>query len=372
MYESILKIFKKLFYAAFLTVVVMSSAVSFFTYVHKTRFKLKFISTELVYIIFCFLFLVVFLIFSKKILIKLSKIAIFFFLPLWGLLLNFSLPKLSCYDVSKGFKSPAILNVFLLYGISLAAYYICRKRKERLRPFAEFLLVGSLTAGCILCFIITIHFLPALFFVPLVLLFAMPLVAPLIIFNFFLIELLKRLKARGKEELYQKTLTKSKSLKLLFSLPLIGVWSILHKLVFSELPHTVFTKTCGWAFSTLKPDCSGSGHYLCTVALKGHSNIVKPERLGVRRGEPIVVNRQLAVANAFEDLLVERVPRTAKLLRKIYDKTGLPISRYIKHPITADIIYLVVKPLEFVFYVFMLLVDKKNPEQRIGAMYTEK
>ena len=42
---------------------------------------------------------------------------------------------------------------------------------------------------------------------------------------------------------------------------------------------------------------------LCTVALRGHEKLVRPTRMGLRRGERIVVNRQLCVANAFEQLL---------------------------------------------------------------------
>ena len=30
---------------------------------------------------------------------------------------------------------------------------------------------------------------------------------------------------------------------------------------------------------------SGDGHYLCTVSVKGHKNIVKPLRAGIRHGE---------------------------------------------------------------------------------------
>ena len=43
------------------------------------------------------------------------------------------------------------------------------------------------------------------------------------------------------------------------------------------------------------------GHYLCSVAAKGHTQIVKPERFGVRNGGRIICNRQLLISNAFED-----------------------------------------------------------------------
>ena len=60
---------------------------------------------------------------------------------------------------------------------------------------------------------------------------------------------------------------------------------------------------------------SGDGHYLCTVSVKGHKNIVKPLRAGIRHGERITVNRQLLIANAFENVIEERVPKCHKVIR---------------------------------------------------------
>ena len=62
-----------------------------------------------------------------------------------------------------------------------------------------------------------------------------------------------------------------------------------------------------------------------------------------------MVNRQLCVANAFEQLLEERTPRFHRALRKFYDTYGYPVSKYIRTPLTADIIYLLMKPLEWMF-----------------------
>ena len=63
-----------------------------------------------------------------------------------------------------------------------------------------------------------------------------------------------------------------------------------------------FTMTADWIFSTQvpPPPLEYRGHYLCTVAAGGHRSIVKPLRFGIRRGHRIIINRQLAVANAFE------------------------------------------------------------------------
>jgi hypothetical protein len=132
----------------------------------------------------------------------------------------------------------------------------------------------------------------------------------------------------------------------------------------------VFTRTCGHMLSAIpvsvvEQDC----HYLCTVAARGHTWLVRPERLGKRRGATIVVNRQLAIANAFEDLLHERWPRFGRLARATYDRVGLPLSRYIRSPWASDAVFLAMKPAEWLFSLTLLLLDPREPEDRIGRMY---
>lgn len=75
--------------------------------------------------------------------------------------------------------------------------------------------------------------------------------------------------------------------------------------LFGQKPDSVilaFTKTSDWVLSTeiAPPPVEIDTHYLCTVSLQGHRELVKPIRYGIRRGNRIVVNRQLCVANAFE------------------------------------------------------------------------
>ncbi len=91
--------------------------------------------------------------------------------------------------------------------------------------------------------------------------------------------------------------------------------------------------------------------------------------MGVRNGQPIVVNRQLAVANAFEDLLHTRWPRFGRLARRTYDRLGLPVSRYIRASWMSDAVYLAMKPAEWIFYAVLLLLDPGDPEARIDRMY---
>lgn len=134
-----------------------------------------------------------------------------------------------------------------------------------------------------------------------------------------------------------------------------------------------FLETSDWTLSTKvsPPSITYDAHYLCTVSLRGHENIVKPIRMGIRRGEKIVVNRQLCIANAFEDLIQEKAPKFHHFIRYIYDKYGYPLSKHINTKIQADITYIVMKPLEWIFLIILYLFDK-NPENRIATQYTGK
>lgn len=146
--------------------------------------------------------------------------------------------------------------------------------------------------------------------------------------------------------------------------------------LFGQKPDSVikaFTQTSDWILSgeISPPPVEYDAHYLCTVSLRGHRRLVKPLRYGIRRGNRIVVNRQLCVANAFEQLLQERTPRFHKAVRHFYDTYGYPISKWITTPFSADVVYLVMKPLEWIFVLVLYLFDEK-PENRICSQYLPK
>jgi hypothetical protein len=157
---------------------------------------------------------------------------------------------------------------------------------------------------------------------------------------------------------------------LLASPVVLGLYAILHALWRGHPTAALdaFTRTCGYTFSQL-PELPGGCHYLCTVAARGHAHIVRPLRLGRRRGQLIVVNRQLAVANAFEDLLHERWPRFGAWARRTYDRLGPNICRLIRSPWLCDAVYLAMKPPQWAFYVALLVLDPGPPEARIDRMY---
>ena len=146
--------------------------------------------------------------------------------------------------------------------------------------------------------------------------------------------------------------------------------------LFGQRPDAIikaFTSTSDWTLSQMysPPPVYYDAHYLCTVSLKGHRKLVKPIRYGIRRNQKIVVNRQLCIANAFEQLIEEKTPRFHKAIRYIYDKYGYPLSKHINTPLQADVTYIFMKPLEYIFLIILYLFDKE-PENRIAKQYLPK
>lgn len=157
--------------------------------------------------------------------------------------------------------------------------------------------------------------------------------------------------------------------------PLLGIVVCVLAL-FGQQPDALiraWTETSDWNLSrrTAPPNVYHDMHYLCTVAAGGHENVVKPLRLGVRHGHEVIVNRQLCVANAFEQLLEERLPRVHRHIRHFYDTYGFPIAKKIRSPFAADAIYILMKPLEWLFLAVLYFCDI-NPENRIAVQYLPK
>ena len=164
-------------------------------------------------------------------------------------------------------------------------------------------------------------------------------------------------------------------LALIFMVLLLGILiGIL--VLFGQAPDSIikaFTETAEWNLSTKIPAQSleYDGHYLCTVAVGAHKEIVKPIRLGRRGGRYIVVNRQLCIANAFEQIIEEKTPKFHYVVRSFYDKYGYPVAKHINSKYTADFVYFLMKPLEWIFLIVIYLFDNK-PENRIAIQYLPK
>ena len=163
----------------------------------------------------------------------------------------------------------------------------------------------------------------------------------------------------------------------IFCLPLLVVLTAVLMLV-GQKPDSLiraFTDTYKHGFSQWDYKCDNvecGGHYLCSVAANGHTKVVKPQRWGVRNGHHIICNRQLLISNAFEDLLQEKLPFLHRPIRQQYNKVGNFIHRYygiFNIKLVADVIYILMKPLEWLFLLTLYTFDRK-PENRIAKQYT--
>lgn len=275
---------------------------------------------------------------------------------------------------------PTFIGIFVL---GLVSYILIRKRKLNLPPLAAVIAMS----GTVICsiymvmFIIQISKNVNIIEIPFFMIFPI---------NYILcslraqIEITQKYKEQNlkQKEYKNKFLNKCSELvyntdnwpvlAIMLSVPLMALLiSIL--VLFGQRPDEAikaFLETSDWTLSTKisPPDVTYDGHYLCTVSLRGHKKLVKPIRMGIRRGEKIVVNRQLCIANAFEDLIKERTPRFHHFVRYIYDKYGYPLSKHINNAVQADITYIIMKPLEWIFLIVLYLFDVK-PENRIATQY---
>ena len=157
--------------------------------------------------------------------------------------------------------------------------------------------------------------------------------------------------------------------------PMLGI-IICILILFGQRPDSAvraWTETSDWNLSReIAPqNIYYDEHYLCTVAAGGHRKVVKPIRMGVRHGHSVIVNRQLCVANAFEQILEERMPNLHRNVRNFYDRYGFPVAKMIRSPYIADVIYIMMKPLEWIFLAVIYMMDVK-PENRIAVQYLPK
>lgn len=304
-------------------------------------------------------------------------------LIVWGLILNHVLSD-SCVLDPCGDKlpfrplaEPHVGGLAVLYLVTVLAYVLSRLRPEAQHRHVEALLNSGLLVGAILQAVLGVQFLFMLNFVA-ILPLTYPVVAPYLALALFVLELVRRLRRRGNEALEAAALSPNGGRPgiagtLVFSPLLLGLYVVGQAAVFGGIGAglDVFTATCGHPLSRLAVvimpphDC----HYLCTIAAQGHPWLVRPERLGRRGSQTILVNRQLAVANAFEDLLHERWPRFGRWARTTYDRFGLPLSLFLRRRWVADLVYLAMKPAEWGFLTALLLLDRASPEARITRMY---
>lgn len=290
------------------------------------------------------------------------------------------------------FNSENLIAIAVPVVFGFVCYLVLKYGRKCLPPLAEVILLGGNYIGCAFCFVWIFQLLCGAdpigsapgsgdYFI-IVCLCIVPML--FIIHTGDAMIHLMRERAQKQESLHYENQTMQK-LNLWFiqgtnlflmgfvaMLPLLGILMMILCL-FGQQPDSMilaFTKTSDWMLSTeiSPPPVEYDTHYLCTVSLRGHRKLVRPIRYGIRGGERIVVNRQLCVANAFEQLLMEKTPRFHKAVRNFYDTYGYPVSKHINHAWSADFVYLIMKPLEWIFLAVLYLFDSK-PENRICSQY---
>ena len=280
------------------------------------------------------------------------------------------------------------LTVMTLLAFSIASLWILKSFSRSLSPILYVLFTSGLVMGIILNIIFfiqsAINLKDPISIYLVVLVFINLIVEFLIGLKTGLDEFIKREELAKKEytnvllaKIYS-LLIKGKSLYPIIFMMVIPVFIVIQciLILFGQQPDSIikaFVETSDWTFSKRQSPqpIHADGHYLCTVTLRGHKKLVKPVRYGLRHDHVIMVNRQLLIANAFENILEEYVPRIHKLIRGFYDKYGLPIAKCINSPWAADVTYIIMKPLEWIFILCLYIVDK-NPENRIAVQYLPK
>ena len=273
------------------------------------------------------------------------------------------------------------LSVLVLWSLSLLALVYSTFRKHIISPVIEVLVNCCLLMGLPLIFFLCVQFWYLLIiWLPLTLMFLLVLVEN------HTLALQEVSRQENEDKGLLKLCRKIISLPAFVKFPLLAILclpvllvciSIL--LLFGQQPDSMvraFTDTYKHGLSQLNDQCNyvvGDFHFLCTVAANGHGNFVKPLRSGIRGGQPIKCNRQLLVANAFEELLEQRLPGLHRPIRALYNKVGDFIHRYygvFNNKWVADLVYVVMKPLEWIFVIILYVADRK-PENRIAQQYMD-
>lgn len=87
-----------------------------------------------------------------------------------------------------------------------------------------------------------------------------------------------------------------------------------------------------------------SGCFLVTAATRGHPTIV---RSSIDPATGRLSNGQLATFRSFEEWLIQHSPRTHRTVRAVYNTVAPPLARAILFRWQADVVYLILKPLEW-------------------------
>ncbi len=287
-----------------------------------------------------------------------------------------------CCTESATFSPDHRVTIYTWIGLAILAYFLSVYRTSIYPPIAELILNAVLLIGATLNILIAIHIqLPFLYIanIPIGI-----LLLTICLKNHRMIQKeYNTIRQTQSESMYQlifeilnsHALVKYPILYVL-CIPLIVVVSAI-LLIFGQRVDSIiasFTETYKHGFSQINHLCDNvhcGGHYLCSVAANGNRKWVKPIRWGIRHGGLILCNRQLLVANAFEDWVYQLHPSSHKIIRKQYDKIGDLIKKdghLFEKKWICNLIYLLMKPLEWIF-LLCLYTFVRRPENLIHSQY---
>lgn len=282
------------------------------------------------------------------------------------------------------FELESLPTASTLWVVFAVAYILVRFGTKQLPPLLLAVCAALMVIGIIFCITICIHFTTAVIAVVLPGI-SLTYLSPFFCFGFLVKETI-RLSSFFKQQLPKEgTVVKSINtlsawlyknhlgFSVLLSAPLLLlIQACLY--LFGQRPDSIisqFTDSCGFLLSQYQSCDCGGDHYLCSVAANGNKKLVRPTRFGLRQNQKIVVNRQLLVANAFENWLEEYMPRFHRFVRRTYDSMNIPVNAWSKRKKLANVIYVFMKPLEWLFLLWLYSFDRK-PETRIAKQYLPK
>ena len=287
--------------------------------------------------------------------------------------------KNDCCSDSAFFSPDHRLSVYVLIALCAAGYFLCSFRKHVAPPVIEVLLNCSLIIGIAINVAMIAHepHFGLIGNASIILLFIMRLVRNHQAFLVYMNDM----QARNLVEQLCIGLLRANAfakfpLLMVLCLPLLVILAGA-MMLFGQRPDALvraFTDTYKHGLSQLDYECDGvicDGHFLCTVAARGHAQLVAPKRLGIRNGGVVVCNRQLLVSNAFEEFIQEHAPNTHRVIRRNYNRVGNLIHRHyhvLDRKWISDLIYVAMKPLEWSFLLVLYTFDRA-PESRIARQY---
>jgi len=283
--------------------------------------------------------------------------------------------------------------IWVMTILSISFYFLSRKKKHSIGPLTLAVIPSVLITGIFLAIFQFIHFIPLIliggfiigtnFFIFSIFLFpAFSLIQMAILLAIELYSVLQlnknkvihdKKKSAFINELANIYFGKYYLIAQIITFPIFITIVQYLFMIFTEKPDSIiqaFIESSDGLFSQGRNNnvSRSPPEYICTIAAHGSSKLVKPLHWGNRHGNVIIVTRQLKICNAFEEMLAEKMPKTQRHLRKIYDNLQIPIDKWKKVTLISNTLYILIKPMEWTFLVALYLLHK-NPETKIGRQY---